>query len=1214
MRPPKLALIFFTVLLLCAAVAVGALLLVDPDVFHDQLEALASDAFGRDFRIGGAIGIKRSLRPQFILKEITIDNPDWAAGPHFARADHVAVRVALLPLLRGALRIRDVTFTGVEIHIEDGPGDANNYSFGEVADRHSLRQLPSIERMLVRDTVIHYRPPDGPGRRLEIATARLWNIPGEPERIAAEGMAQGLQYTLDFTSEPDAERSGPQHPWSVRLDMQGAGLALIIEGQMRPAFAWRQFDGRIAIRGEETDQLAILLGTKLPSAGPFDIAAAINSNQDTFKLTDLKARIAKIANRHDIRIADGDLSAGGSAPFRLNLRGTLDDNPLVLRLESEGSKAPDAPQPVTATLQIADTELGVRGKTSSADGQPGLTLEGRIQGRRLDTLTRLLDLDLPSAGPYQFSFQAGIGDRGYGLDRLAGEIKGIQPWDTIQFANGRAAVGPDGSIDAAIEARLNDVPLTVSFTGHPETSDEKDRRALRLQLDASLPGTGLTGKGAIVSLDDRFQLELTTHVQGDRLDILGSLIGVAMPPVGPYDVKADLLSADGAHSLQDIRIKLGADRMRGQLEWRDQAPRPMLTGRLRADRLAFKTLSLLEAPTTERIGSPIDLRWFNTFDARLGIAVAHLTGSPIPVRNIDMSATMAAGRLAVPFRAQIADAPFEGQLVLHQPADTPEIALHAEAGRIEADRAFEQIQLPGVVDGTIDAIRIEGRSSGRSWPSLLDRAVLKVGLPSADIHYAGQFIGRPIDLVVETAEFSTAAGQPLSSTFTGKIQDIPFDARANTSRLAELASTQTPLPIRLDLKTVNMEFKGRGTVARPIDKKVFDLEHEIAGDKIEGLDPLVDLAISLHGAFSARGTIAGRGDRVTYNEVLQVGKSHFEMTMNIDQAGPRPKISAQITSEDLYLEDVKLLPSGDEAEKGEYLIPDFSLPVDYLRASDLNMDIHAQHVHSDIGHLGALNYTVTIKDGHFEANSTISNPEGARLREFLDLNAAVNPPAYHYEVDGERVDYTVLRRLVPMAVIEEGALDFHLRLSGNGTTRRQFLSHADGLLTIIGGPGQLQERRIDLWAADLTTTLLSPKWQKQETTEVICMVARVSVVDGMATIDNMLLDTERVTIAGSGVINLKDETLDVYIAPRPKNPSLVSLANPVNITGTLSQPEITVAKLPGRKHRLARTGLLAGLINPLFLLTALTDTGTFGAESCTEAIEQTEAALEEMPP
>ena len=81
------------------------------------------------------------------------------------------------------------------------------------------------------------------------------------------------------------------------------------------------------------------------------------------------------------------------------------------------------------------------------------------------------------------------------------------------------------------------------------------------------------------------------------------------------------------------------------------------------------------------------------------------------------------------------------------------------------------------------------------------------------------------------------------------------------------------------------------------------------------------------------------------------------------------------------------------------------------------------------------------------------------------------------------------------------------------------------------------------------------------------------------------------------MLDLETEALNLLIAPRPKRASLVSLANLVRIEGTLSETEVSVTRLP-RRRQLAEVGLLAGLINPAFLLLAFADTGTGGANPC----------------
>ena len=1212
----RIAIFILMSLLLAAAAAAGILLMLDPNVFRGQIESGASAAFGRPFHIDGEIGLERSLRPQIILREISIDNPDWAAGAHLARADHVAVRVALLPLLRGKLQVMDVTFTDTEINIEHGPGGANNYSFGDRGDGDTVWWLPSINHMLIRNAVLNYRA-TGQERHFEISTAQLWNTPGEPERLAVEGLAHDIQFALAFKAEPDAALSGPGNPWSINLEMQGGGLAAKIEGRMPRAFAWQQFDGRIAIRGEQTDKLALPGDMDLPLTGPFEISAAMQTADSAITLSGLKGRINGFLDRHDIQFTGGELTVNRSALLKLDLQGMFADAPLKLRLEAEPGS--EARRPVAATLQIADTQLDLQGTACLTDGQPHLALDGHIQGPNFDLPARLLDRALPTAGAYQFSFQTEITGKRFQLHRLKGEIAAAPPGDTVHISDGRIGMAPDGSIEAAIEARRSELPLALSVMVGAAAPDEAQRMARPLELKAAAPETDLSANGAIIDDGERWQLRLAARIQGKRLDTLGLLTGITLPPIGPYALDTDLHSSDGIHKCQNLRAQLGTDHIKGQLQWQDQTPRPLLTGRLLAKRLTPQTLSSLAPLGTGNAQAPMDLSWLRTFDARLDINVQDVNGFPIPVRKTAATLSVADGRLTVPFQTRVGDAPCKGQLDLSQADEIPRMALKASANQIDARKFLKPFGLAKGIGGRVDDFRLDVQSSGRTFQALLDRAILKATLSRVDLYFKGQFAGRPIDLAVASAEIAADKGGPLSATVAGTFQGLPFDARASTAPLSKLGVKQTPLPIRIDMKAAYAVFKGQGTVARPLSQRVFDLAHEISGAEVEGLDPLIDLALPLQGAFSARGTITGRGDRLTYNEELHVGDSDFRMTLDLWQNAPRPRVKAVITSETIHLEDIKLLPGNappvDAAGK-KYLLHEYRLPIGYMRAMDLDIDIRAQRVLAAFGELGHLESKVTLQNGYFESTATITKPGGGRVSKFYAVNANTDPPEIRFEIDGDNIDYGFLQRLAPPAAMEGGALDFDLRLSGTGTTRRQFLNQVDGLLTVIGGPGQFNERRIDLWAADLIPTMLSPQWQSAETTEVNCMVAHVGIVDGLATIENILLDTRRVTIAASGIVNLKNEALDINVAPRPKNASLVSLANPVNISGTLSEPEIAVARLPGRSgRRLARTGILAGLINPLFLLTALSDIGTIDDDPCTAAVERArEAAYEETPP
>jgi uncharacterized protein involved in outer membrane biogenesis len=630
MRISKLVLFLLIGLLIFAIVAFAALFLVDPAIFRSQLEARAAAAFGRQFQIDGPISLERSLRPRIVIEDISIGNPAWASGEHFAKVEKIGVQVALFPLLRGDLTVLDVLFTGVEVFIEEGPDDANNYTFGDSGGSNEPRGLPAIEQFMIRDAIIYHQAADASISRYEIAEARLWNIPGQPERIEAEGYARGMPFTVLLAADTPAELSGPQNPWSVRLDMQGPDMSLAIDGRMAKAFKWDKFDYRLTISGKQVDSLEKLFDLEFPTTGPFEISAAVNAAEGLYRLTDLVAHVQGAPGTPDIKITNGDASGGQEAPLLIELQGKYGDAPLAFTFKSERTfelSSQTTPWPLEARLHLADIKLDVRGTVTPASAGESFEIDGQLQGQTLTTLAQLLGSELPKAGPYQLSFRTNLGEGSYQVTDLQGYIKSTELWKTIQIVRGNGSANQSGFVKASIEAKLDKVPLSLSFQGGSETSGEANTTDWPVQLEVSAAGAKLNGDGAIITTKDGNTLQIATSIKGNRFDTLGSLVGVSLPRVGAYDVSAVVSSGGGVHELRSLRVQMGANRFTGGIWWEDKAPRPLLTAKLSSNRLTLaKFMDTASKPSSKKrkdglLDRPIKLNWLRGFDAKLDLAV-----------------------------------------------------------------------------------------------------------------------------------------------------------------------------------------------------------------------------------------------------------------------------------------------------------------------------------------------------------------------------------------------------------------------------------------------------------------------------------------------------------------------------------------------------------------------------------------------------------------
>jgi len=1219
MRGYKIVLIVLIGLVLLAVAAVAALIFIDPSVYRNQLETRASAAFDRQFKINGPIRLERSLRPRIILEDITIGNPDWAAGAHFATAEKVGVQVALFPLLRGNLRVLDVAFSGVNLLIEEGPDGANNYTFG---DSETPGVLPPIERLLVKDTVINYRIADGSSKHFEIEEARLWNVPGEPERIEGRGSAKGKTFSILLAADSPAELSGPQNPWSLKLDIEGPDMALTIAGRMNEAFKWERGDYRIKLSGSQADSLENLFDVTFPTTGPFEVSANVNTDETFFRARDIVAQINGPPGTPAIIISEGEASGGPNDPLQIALQGRFGDAPFSFGFASAQpieNISQTTPWPIEARLNLADIKLNINAEMIPAAVAEGFEFDAQLQGETLNALAQLLDTDLPEAGPYQLSFHTRIAGGSYAVTKLEGTIEQTGPWQMVHIDRGNASANQKGSVEASLETRLDKAPLSLSFQGGPKASGKTADKVWPLKIEASTSGAILKGDGAVVFTENGKVLQIATHISANRFESLGPLIGASLPAFGKFNLSADVSSDGNVHTAGNLKIQMGANRLAGNVRWENNAPRPVLSGKLSAGRLTLgKLLGKSSKPssktgTKELLGRPIKLDGLKEFDANLDLTVEQVADSPIAVADIKTTVTLANGELKAPFRASMAGSPVDGQIQLNPSKNVPAVTLKTTIGKIDIGKTLKQIGLSDIIAGTAEAVNLDVSSAGETLQALLDQAAVNLQIKPAKLHFASYLLGRQMDVTFESAEITAQKGRPVTANLTGLLKGDPFRASISTANLAYLRKADADLPLNMEVRSADLQLKTEGAIARPLKKKEFVFKHKLTGADIEGLSPLLAFTIPLRGPFQANGRLTAKGDKFKYEEDLLVGQSDLKVDINILLEPPRPRINGSIIASQIHMDDVDLFDANREANTtrdNSRVIPDYTLPVDALLAADLDIDIKAERIRAPLGDLGEFVTKVSLEDGRFKSSLRITGFKGAQIISEFDLNAAADPPLTQVQIDAKGLNFGYLLNRMDVTDLFKGQVDLRVDLSGSGATRYRFLENAAGRITIIGGPGQITGRRIDLWAADLIPTMLSPRWQRDDVTETNCLVSHIELKEGQAEIEDLLLDTQRITIAASGILDLKTEELNVIIAPRPKRASLVSLANPVRIGGTLAEPEVSVTRIPRGSRLAAGAGasLLAGLINPVFLIFALSDTGTGEANPCDAAVEMAREA------
>jgi uncharacterized protein involved in outer membrane biogenesis len=355
-------------------------------------------------------------------------------------------------------------------------------------------------------------------------------------------------------------------------------------------------------------------------------------------------------------------------------------------------------------------------------------------------------------------------------------------------------------------------------------------------------------------------------------------------------------------------------------------------------------------------------------------------------------------------------------------------------------------------------------------------------------------------------------------------------------------------------------------------------------------------------AFDLKGRLRLHGDSYSVDAIEgTIGHSDLKGQLSVEEEGSRWRTSATLASDTLAFNRDWIGQSS-----GITVIPEFSVPVEALRVADLDITYQAAKVAAEAGALTDLKFKLKLVAGRLDVSEiSATDSSGARLHGQFELDASGATPTMTATVDADSFDLGLLLKTLGWVEGVQEEIDIDIELTASGQERASVLDTLNGRLVIVSGGGSLDSKNFELWAADLVTTMLSPKWRGEDVTRLLCGVVSMNVTNGVATVEHLLVDTERIAIAGSGSISLVEETFDLVLAPRPKKASLVSLARPIKIEGPWSAPDIASTKVPSMK-RMVKVGTLA-VLNPVFLVASFSHTGQHDKNECIETVKAVQA-------
>jgi uncharacterized protein involved in outer membrane biogenesis len=449
----------------------------------------------------------------------------------------------------------------------------------------------------------------------------------------------------------------------------------------------------------------------------------------------------------------------------------------------------------------------------------------------------------------------------------------------------------------------------------------------------------------------------------------------------------------------------------------------------------------------------------------------------------------------------------------------------------------------------------------------------------------------------------------------GTLNNTPFLARVLGGPLINVDPDRA-YPFHSDVHAGATHVIADGVIDHPFDLGDVKAALRLSGPDLADLYYLTGLALPSTPPYDLAGDLRRDEARFDITHLHgRIGSSDIAGHLVASEEGGRKDLTGVLASRRLKLADLTAVIGGaprsvlrgaiaspkQQAEAAKLtaerrILPDTPLDVSRLRQMDGDVRYQAQSVDAGRAPIRQVLMRVKLDHGLLTIDPlSLVLPQGALAGNIrVDARGATPTEGVDLQLSHARVEQ--LLRLAKGAPIE-GDLEGRARLVSVGASVRAAAANADGTVVVAIPRGQMRQLLAELMGVDVTKSLFLYLSKDNKPTPVRCAVAEFQAHGGVLTARRILIDTGVVQAEGRGVIDLRNETMNLVIAGKPKHFRLIRIAAPITIKGRLGSPKVgvDVGKAAGQ---LGVGALLGALVSPLAAILPFVAPGTAKDADC----------------
>ena len=438
----------------------------------------------------------------------------------------------------------------------------------------------------------------------------------------------------------------------------------------------------------------------------------------------------------------------------------------------------------------------------------------------------------------------------------------------------------------------------------------------------------------------------------------------------------------------------------------------------------------------------------------------------------------------------------------------------------------------------------------------------------------------------------------------GRFKGLPTTLNARGGALLSLRSAENPYPIKASGVLGNTRVSIEGNLIDPLNFKGQQLNFTLAGNDLASLFPVIGVPIPPTPPYRLAGFLDHIDDVWTFSNFKgTVGQSDISGNFAVDRNQQPQMISANLVSKQLLMKDLGGFIGVDSEARPSTTPPanDRVLPAEVfsfekLAAANADVQFRGENIISKNTPLTNMTAHLFITEGIMTLAPLNFGVAGGSLVSYIQMNSRQSPIVTAAEISAKGLHLNQLFPESTLAAGDTGTMGGRAKLLGHGNSVARMLATANGESALIMDGGSVGELMLRLSNLDIANSLLVLLTGDKQV-PIRCMVGNFKAVDGDFIVKDLVLDTAKVIIVGSGNINFDDESIHLRLVPESKGFSLASLRGPIAVSGTFRSPVIR----PELGEVIVRGGLavaLGAVSSGVGALIPLLDFGTERESNC----------------